>query len=81
MQQQYHVISLVIHTIQQQTQPIIQQLTQLAGLELHSHDQDGKLIVTIEGEHSNHLLDHIETINQYQGVISSSLIYHHVESI
>lgn len=76
---EYHITSLVIHAAQQHQPQLQQQISALAGAEVHTCTDDGKMIVTVEAESQQAILDQVEAINGLRGVLSSSLIYHQVD--
>ncbi|MCE9679296.1 chaperone NapD [Shewanella sp. AS1] len=80
MNQEYHVSSLVIHASPSAITAIQNELESLPGAEIHAVTQEGKFIVTLEGATQGAILSNIEAINAIKGVLSSSLVYHQVES-
>lgn len=76
---EFHITSLVVHATHAERDALQQAINGLAGTEIHACTDDGKLIVTIEGESQREILDQVEAINGFAGVLSSSLIYHQVD--
>ena len=76
---EFHITSLVVHAASAEREALQQAINGLAGTEIHACTADGKLIVTIEGESQRQILDQVEAINGFAGVLSSSLIYHQVD--
>ncbi len=77
---QFSVAGLIIHVMPEHLTRVISMLAKMPGTEVHGHSNDGKVIVTIEElPHQKTLIKTITTINQLDGVVSSSLIYTHSE--
>ncbi|WP_394201330.1 chaperone NapD [Shewanella waksmanii] len=81
MSQEYHVTSLVVHAAPTELIQVKHQIDALAGTDIHAVTEEGKLVVTLEGETQASILDNVEAINALSGVLSSSLVYHQVEPL
>ena len=81
MSQEFHITSLVIHAASKSVEDIKQRLSALVGAEIHAVTDEGKFVVTLEGETQRSILDNVEAINAFEGVINSSLIYHQVDPV
>ncbi|MCL1050262.1 chaperone NapD [Shewanella abyssi] len=80
MSKEFHITSLVVHAASKSVADIKQRLSALEGAEIHAVTDEGKFVVTLEGETQRSILDNVEAINALEGVINSSLIYHQVDS-
>lgn len=49
------------------------------GFEVHAVTEEGKMVVTVEGDQSRSVADKIMQMQDIKGVLSVSLIYHHHE--
>ncbi|MCL1074584.1 chaperone NapD [Shewanella dokdonensis] len=78
--QEYHITSLVIHAEPGHVRQVSTDISLLSGTEIHACTHEGKLVITIEGDDQKTVLDRVETINRLPGVLSSSLVYHQVET-
>jgi len=78
--QEYHITSLVIHADPGHIGQVSADISRLSGTEIHASTQEGKLVVTIEADNQQAVLEQVETINRLPGVLSSSLVYHQVET-
>ncbi|PJG59749.1 chaperone NapD [Aeromonas cavernicola] len=74
--QEFHISSLVVLTQPTQCQQLAQQITTLAGAEVHAISEEGKLVVTLEGEGQGAIMSAIDAIQAMPGVLSAALIYH-----
>ncbi len=81
MTQEYHVTSLVVHATPNHVAQVKSDISALKGVDIHAITDEGKLVITLEGETQASILDNVETINALNGVLSSNLVYHQVESI
>ncbi|MBK7675111.1 MAG: chaperone NapD [Candidatus Accumulibacter sp.] len=54
-------------------------LAALGGVEVHAATEDGRLIVTIEGDSAQAVADLFAQINQQPGVLSAAMVYHQFE--
>jgi nitrate reductase NapD len=54
-------------------------LAALHGIEVHAATEDGRLIVTIEGDSVQAIADLFAQINQQPGVLSAAMAYHQFE--
>jgi nitrate reductase NapD len=81
MSKEFHITSLVVHAASKSVADIKHRLSALEGAEIHAVTEEGKFVVTLEGETQRSILDNVEAINAFEGVINSSLIYHQVDPI
>ena len=73
-----HLSGVVVHAHPKNCNAVKNSLLRLPGVEVHAINNDGRMVVTIEDSPANM----IQTMNAFQdikGVISASLIYHHLE--
>ncbi len=81
MSQEYHVTSLVVHASPNLVSQVRNDISALEGADIHAETDEGKLVITLEGATQGSILNNVETINALNGVLSSNLVYHQVESI
>lgn len=74
-----HIASLLVQAWPQQLVEVERLLTGLPGMESHGPAGAGKLIVTVETENDAALVDAINRIERTKGVITASLVYHHMD--
>jgi|TARA_B100000315_G_scaffold179750_1_gene168532 nitrate reductase NapD len=74
-----HIASLLVQAWPKQIPDLIPQINALHGTEVHHIDKKGQMVVTIEVESDHKLLDAISDIEQADGVITVSLVYHQIE--
>lgn len=56
-------------------------LGDMPGVEIHGRSDDGDLIVTIEDTDQTLASEQLLAVNQVEGVLSASLVYHHCEPL
>ena len=54
-------------------------LAEVAGVEIHLADSDGRFVVTVEDTEEAWASDIIEHLGTLPGVLSAPLVYHHSE--
>ncbi len=81
MSQEYHVTSLVVHAQPKAVSQVETNIRALTGADIHAVTDEGKFVVTLEGETQGAILDNVEAINALEGVLNTSLIYHQIEPI
>lgn len=54
-------------------------LEKLSGVEVHAQNEKGHLVVTIESEDVQSTAEILTALQNVEGVLSASLVYHHEE--
>lgn len=54
-------------------------LEAIPGVEVHAEDEKGHLVVTIESENVKATAEIMTTLQNVEGVLSASMVYHHEE--
>lgn len=57
-----------------------QRLKNITGIEIHMATDEGKLIATVESDDAGAMADTVINIEQVEGVLSATLVYHHDDS-
>ena len=78
-QQPFHISSFVVRCLPGNLQQVMTAVGALPGVEIHGNDPRGKFVALLELESENALIETITTIELMQGVINTSMVYHHVE--
>lgn len=81
MVKEIHVVSLVVYANPDHYQQVQAQIAELDGAELVTATEDHKYVVVIDGDTRQQVLDRIEAVQQFSGVISTALAYHQVEQL
>lgn len=75
------IASLLIQAWPEQIPQITAQITAIPGAETHGVGARGQVIVTLEMDSDNVLVEVMSNINDIEGVISVSLVYHQIEDV
>ncbi|MDH3948718.1 MAG: chaperone NapD [Gammaproteobacteria bacterium] len=73
-----NIAGVVIHARPEKLEGVEAQLIELPGVEVHATAEDGRMVVTVEDE-APRLADTVMGLQDVEGVLSASLIYHHFE--
>ncbi len=78
---QSHIASVLVQAWPDRLADVEDRLAHLDGVESHGRTGAGKLIVTVETETDAGLVNAMNRIQTADGVITASLVYHHLEEI
>lgn len=76
-----NICSVVVYTRPEKAHPVGALIEQLEGTEVHGGMDEGKLIVTVEHADDSAMADTIQGFANIDGVLSTSMIYHHYEEL
>jgi len=76
---EYHVCGVLLMSRPEQAARVVQALRGMDGVELHANE-GGRMVVTIEGSEYRQCADMITELATLDGVASSSLVYHHIDT-
>jgi nitrate reductase NapD len=80
MNNEWHVSGLMVQVRPDKIPLVIPALLAIPGTEIPAQDeQQGKLAVVMQAEHSRGLLDKIESVRNLEGVLAVSLVYHQLD--
>jgi nitrate reductase NapD len=74
-----HISSLVVHVRPERCAAVRDAIGALEGAEVHAGTEDGKLVVVLETDSETETMARIAAINEMQGTIAASLIYHEID--
>ncbi len=74
-----NICGVLVHARPDNTEAVKERLVQLAGVEVHGINEDGRMVVTLEEDDEGRMADTLLGLQQLEGVISASMIYHHSE--
>ena len=78
-QQEVHISSMVLHVKPDHLQTVKNDIEQLPGTEIHGEADSGKIVVVLETQSQGYITDIIEKINNFEYVLSTAMVYHHIE--
>ena len=70
------ICGVLVHSRPENMDVVSERLTTLPGVEIHGNSDDGRLVVTVEGEDQGLTGDTVMQIQNVEGVVSASLVYH-----
>ena len=74
--QEATICGILVHSRPEGMEQVCERLTALPGVEIHGNSEDGRLVVTVEDEQRQSAGDTVMHIQNMEGVISASVIYH-----
>ncbi len=72
-----NICSAIVHAKPENAGAVQVNLEKLSGVEVHAGVEQGKLVVTLEGETDDALADKMTKFNDVDGVINTVMIYHY----
>ena len=75
-----HIAGVVVQTRPEHLAAVQSLLEEIARVEVHAVNPDGRFVVTIEGDHRHAVADALHRVNALQGVLSACLVYEQSES-
>jgi len=76
MNNSWHVCSLVVQVNPNEIERIKDALSSMPDTEIPGSNDEGKLVVVMQGEDSDILYKRIESTREIPGVLAVSLVYH-----
>ena len=80
MNREMHISSLVVQLQPGAIEPVSQHCRAHPGVEIHATDPHGKMVLVLETSGQHAVMEFIDDLQLAPGVLSVSLVYHHVES-
>ena len=74
-----NICSAIVHAKPEKAGMVSARLEEFSGVEVHGGQEEGKLIVTVEGSEDDALADTLTKFSDLEGVISTVMIYHYNE--
>lgn len=75
-----NISGVVVRSRPENIQQVSKALSALPGVEVHGANSDGRMAVTVESISDRDLADAVLRLNNMEGVISASMIYHQFEA-
>jgi len=76
-----HISSMVVLANPSGLQSVKYNIENLHGVEIHGESESGKLVIVLESDSQTHTTDVIEKINNFEHVLSTSLVYHQIDQM
>lgn len=81
MGKELHIAGIVVHARPERAQRVAEAIRGISGAEIHATSADGKLVVTLEAPGAREIAARMDEIQQFDAVLSASLVYQHNESL
>ena len=81
MGKELHIAGIVVHARPECLQRVADAIRDLSSAEIHAASPDGKLVVTLEAPSAREIAARMDEIQQFDAVLSASLVYQHNESL
>jgi nitrate reductase NapAB chaperone NapD len=79
MSDDIHIVSLIIYASPEYLDDVLDKVNKLPEAECHSNKGDHKFVLVFEAESESALSSQVNEINNWKGVLSTQLCYHHCE--
>lgn len=78
---EFNICGVLVHVRLDRVNQVKAHLEAIAGVEVHSATDEGKLVITVESENRRFIADTITGLTDVKGVLSASMIYQHSEDL
>lgn len=75
---EYHVASLVAYAMPEQVSKVEAAINAIDGAEIHATSDEGKIVLTIEGDSHKGIGKKMDILRVHKGLINLSPVYHQV---
>ncbi|QUM76411.1 chaperone NapD [Moritella sp. 24] len=80
-EQEIHISSLIIHVKPESLLDVKNKIAAIPEAEIYGDSEEGKIIVVLETANQKFVTDIIDNINNLEHVLSTSLVFHQIETI
>ena len=74
-----NICGILVHARPENTEVVRDSLDSILGVEVHGINEDGRMVVTLEEDNEERMADTLMSLQDVDGVVSASMIYHHRE--
>lgn len=74
-----NVCGVLVHATPSRMSSVVEMLSALDGVDVHQTGEDGQIVVTVEDTQERAAIDTLRDLQQRDGIVAASLIYHHFE--
>ena len=78
---EFSICGVLVHAKQQDIHQVKAYLQDMAGVEVHSTTDDGRLVVTVESDDRKYVADTITGFHYVEGVLSAAMVYQFTDEI
>ncbi len=76
-----NISGVIVHSRPEKAASVQQLLTEIPGVEIHAVGDDGRMVVTVEEASDRRMADTVSGLQNLEGVIAASMVYHHFEDL
>jgi len=76
-----NISGVIVHSRPEKISGVRERLAALPGVEIHAVDNDGRMVVTVEEANDRRMADTVNSLQDLDGVIAASMVYHHIEDL
>lgn len=80
MNSETHIAGLVVHARPENWKNVLHKAKQLPKAECHGKEEEAKFVLVVEVNSESALISCMDDINNWEGVLSVRLCYHHYEA-
>lgn len=74
---EFNVCGVLVRTLPEQAEIVADRLAGIPGVEVHDRMAGGRLVVTVEDVPGSWAAETMNDVNNVEGVIGASIVYHH----
>lgn len=76
-----NISGVIVHSRPAMVEALKVQLATIPGVEIHAVGADGRMVVTVEESSDRRMADTVNSLQDLEGVIAASMVYHHFEDL
>ena len=81
MAAELHIASMIVHCVPSRLAAVARFLSALPGVVVHATTAQGKAVVTLEANAADEITANVARVQQFEGVLSASLVYQCADSL
>ncbi|MBI5119658.1 MAG: chaperone NapD [Rhodospirillales bacterium] len=74
-----NICGVLVHANPRRQSEVVCALKTISGVEVHRTAEDGRIVITVEDTAQSWAGETIKQIQELQGVLNASLVYHHFD--
>ncbi len=75
-----NICGVLVHAVPDRSDAVIAALADFDGVEVHQTGSGGRIVLTVEDTARTAAIDTMRAIQGLDGIVATSLVYHHFES-
>jgi len=74
-----NICGVLVHAVPSRVDGVAKALRAIDGVDVHQQADGGRIVVTVEDTPHTAAIDTLRSLQRLDGIVASSLIYHHFE--